>query len=157
MFFCCVIRWIILVNVFDRPFGPQTSKVHRSISSVEVCWLVFRVLIVVARWGILKNASWLKNISCLLGFLGFRWWVIWVRSFDSKIPIAVEMSAISLIVFGMVTIVVVCRVDIFVMVPIRTDAIIRRASGCVMFFVSLWVVWWVRGYSVIVNSMICVL
>lgn len=70
---------------------------------------------------------------------------------------AVEMSAISLIIFGIVTTVVVCRVDIFVAVPIRIDASIRRASECVMFFVSLWVVWWVRGCSVIVNSMICVL
>lgn len=145
------------MSVLDRPLGPQASRVHRSISSVEVCWLVFRVLIVRARCGILKNASWLKNTPCLLGFLGFRWRVIWVRSFDSKIPMAVEMSAISLIIFGIVTTVVVCRVDIFVAVPIRIDVSIRRASGCVMFFVSLWVVWWVRGYSVIVNSIICVL
>lgn len=59
--------------MFDRPFGPQLSRVHRSISSVEVCWLVFSVFIVRARWGILKNASWLKNMFCLLGVFGVEW------------------------------------------------------------------------------------
>lgn len=58
--------------MFDRPFGPQLSIVQRSISSVDICWLIFSVLIVRVRWGMLKKASWLKNRFCLLGFFGLR-------------------------------------------------------------------------------------
>lgn len=45
------------MSVFDRPFGPQLSMAHRSISSVDICWLIFSVFIVMVRWGVLKNAS----------------------------------------------------------------------------------------------------
>lgn len=58
---------------FDSPFGPQFSRVHRSISSVVVCWLVFSAFIVVVRCGMLKNASWLKNRLILLSFFGVVW------------------------------------------------------------------------------------
>lgn len=54
-----------------------------------------------------------------------------VRSFDSKIPIMEAISAISLIVFGIVVVGVICRVEIFVRVPIRIDASIRRDSGLI--------------------------
>lgn len=57
MFLCCVDRTVSWVNVFLRPFGPQFSKAHRSMSSVEIRWLDFSMYIVTARWGILKNAN----------------------------------------------------------------------------------------------------
>lgn len=60
------------MSVFDRPFGPQFSMAQRSISSVDICWLIFSVFIVIIRWGVLKNASWLKNRLCLFDFLGLR-------------------------------------------------------------------------------------
>lgn len=60
------------------------------------------------------------------------------RSFDSIIPSKVAVSAIYLMVFGIVIIVVVCRVEIFVMVPIKIDINIRRANGLIIVFVSLW-------------------
>lgn len=79
------------------------------------------------------------------------------RSFDSMIPVSVATSAVSLIVFGMVTIVVGCRVEIFVRVPARIVITVSRIIGLVMFFVSLLVVWLVRGCPARVDSMICVL
>lgn len=45
------------MNVLLRPLGPQYSRAHRSISSVEICWLDFSILIVMVRCGMLKNAS----------------------------------------------------------------------------------------------------
>lgn len=78
-------------------------------------------------------------------------------SFDNRIPIIVAVSAISLIDFGIVVIVVICRVEAFVSVPIRIDASTSRISGLTIAFVSLWVLWWVRGYPVIVVSIIFVL
>lgn len=62
-----------MVSVFDNPLGPQVSIDQRSINSVEVCWLIFITLIVMARWGVLKKASWLKNSFGVLGFCGFKW------------------------------------------------------------------------------------
>lgn len=56
MFFCCVEMWISGISVFDRPVGPQFSSVQRSISSVEVSWLIFNMFVVMVRCGILKNA-----------------------------------------------------------------------------------------------------
>lgn len=35
--------------MFDRPFGPQFSIAHKSISSVDICWLIFSMFIVKAR------------------------------------------------------------------------------------------------------------
>lgn len=58
--------------MFDRPFGPQFSMAHKSISSVDICWLIFSMLIVMVRWGMLKKASWLKNRFCLLSFFSLR-------------------------------------------------------------------------------------
>lgn len=52
-------------------------------------------------------------------------------------PVRVAISAVSLIVFGMVVIVVVCNVEIFVKVPARIDIVISRDKGETMFFVSL--------------------
>lgn len=43
--------------VFDKPLGPQFSRVQRSINSVESCWLALRVFIVISRCGMLKKAS----------------------------------------------------------------------------------------------------
>lgn len=145
MFFCCVDKWIMGVSVFVRPFGPQISKVHRSISSVEVFWLVFSVLIVAVRCGMLKKASWLKKRLRVLGFCGFERLIVLVKSLYSKTPIRVAISATSLIVFGIVIVVVVCSVEIFVMVPARIDIIISRDRGLAMVFVSLLVLWFVRG------------
>lgn len=61
------------------------------------------------------------------------------KSFDKMMPVRVAISAISLIDFGIVIVVVVCRVEIFVSVPIRIDASIRRVNGLIVVFVSLWV------------------
>lgn len=63
----------------------------------------------------------------------------------------------SLVVFGIVIVVVVCRVEIFIMVPTRMDVNIRRVSGLIVCVVSLCVLWRVRGCPVIVIIMICVL
>lgn len=123
--------------MFDRPLGPQFSIDHRSISSVEVCWLIFSVFIVRVRCGMLENASWLKKTLCLLGVFGFEWWVMNNRSLDSKIPSRVAVRAIYLMVFGIETTFVVCRVEIFVRVPMKIDISIRRVNGLVMVFVSL--------------------
>lgn len=35
--------------LFDNPFGPRYSSVHRSISSVDTCWLNFNVFIGIER------------------------------------------------------------------------------------------------------------
>lgn len=59
------------------------------------------------------------------------------RSFDSRIPVRVANNAISLIDFGIVVIVVICRVEAFVSVPTKVDASIRRVSGLITAFVSL--------------------
>lgn len=79
------------------------------------------------------------------------------RSFDNTTPTMVAISAINLISFGIVVIVVVCSVEIFVMVPTRIVASVNRISGLVRVFVSLWVLWLVRGCPVIVVNIICVL
>lgn len=79
------------------------------------------------------------------------------KSFDSRIPVRVAISAMSLIGFGIVVIIVFCRVEAFVIVPIKTDASIRRVSGLIIAFVSPWVLWRVRGCPVMVVSIICVL
>lgn len=59
------------------------------------------------------------------------------RSFDSRIPVRVAINAMSLIDFGIVVIVVVCRVEAFVSVPTKIDVSIRRVSGLIIAFVSL--------------------
>lgn len=102
MFFCCVERRISWVNVFDRPLGPKFSRVQRSISSVEICWLDFSVFIVRARWGMLKNASWLKNRLVVCSFLGGKAKVVCARSFDKVIPRIVIISAMSFTIMGIV-------------------------------------------------------
>lgn len=79
------------------------------------------------------------------------------RSFDNRTPIIVAISAMNLIDFGIVVIVVICSVEAFVMVPIRIVVSVSRISGLVIVLVSLWVLWLVRGYPVIVVSIICVL
>lgn len=62
--------------VFVSPLGPQVSNVHKSINSVEVFWLVLSILIVEVRCGVLKKASWLRNVLGVLGVLGFKWLVV---------------------------------------------------------------------------------
>uniref|UniRef100_A0A2H6MXS9 Uncharacterized protein n=1 Tax=Micrurus carvalhoi TaxID=3147026 RepID=A0A2H6MXS9_9SAUR len=106
MFFCCVERWINGISDLDSPLGPQFSKVHRSMSSIQVCWLVFNVVIVMARWGKLKKASWLKKVVSVFGFFGGEWWVMRRWSFDMIAPISVAINAESLIVLGIVVSVV---------------------------------------------------
>lgn len=69
----------------------------------------------------------------------------------------VAISAMNLIDFGIVVIVVICSVEAFVTVPIRIVVSVSRISGLVIVLVSLWVLWLVRGYPVIVVSIICVL
>lgn len=81
----------------------------------------------------------MKKRFCLLGFCGPIEREMCHRSLDRRIPAVVAISAISLIVLGMVTVVVVCRVEIFVMVPIMIDANVSRESGLVMVIVSWWV------------------
>lgn len=58
------------------------------------------------------------------------------RSIDRIIPVRVIISALSLIVFGIVKIVVVCSVDSLVMVPIRIDPRVKRRMGLIGGFVS---------------------
>lgn len=43
---------------------------QRSISSVDSCWLDLRMLEGIVRWGMLKNASWLKNREGVHSFCG---------------------------------------------------------------------------------------
>lgn len=78
------------------------------------------------------------------------------RSFDSATPRMVAVSAIYLIVFGIVIVVVVCRVEILVSVPTIIDVNISRISGLIMAVVSFGL-WRVRGNPVIVSRIICVL
>lgn len=60
-----------------------------------------------ARWGILKNASWLKNRLIVCSFLGGIEEEMRKRSFDRMIPVIVIVSAISLVIIGIVVIGVV--------------------------------------------------
>lgn len=62
--------------VLDRPVGPQFSNVQRSISSMEVCWLIFSVSIVKDRCGMLKKASWFRKRLSFFIFLGDVWYVM---------------------------------------------------------------------------------
>lgn len=58
------------------------------------------------------------------------------KSVDSMIPVRVIISAVSLIVFGIVCIVVVCRVESLVIVPTKIDPRVSRRMGLVGAFVS---------------------
>lgn len=58
------------------------------------------------------------------------------RSIASMIPMRVTISALNLMVFGMVIVVVVCRADSFVIVPIKIDPNVRRIIGLVGALVS---------------------
>lgn len=67
------------------------------------------------------------------------------------------ISAVSLMVFGIVIVVVVCNVEIFVRVPAKTDISMSRSRGLIITFVSLWGLRLVRGCPVNVSKMIFVL
>lgn len=121
---------------FVSPFGPQFSSVHRSTSSVEICWLIFNVLIGIVRCIVLKNASWLKNELIVFGFCGGWWGCINIKSVDIITPSIVISSAPILIVFGIVMMVVVCSVESLVMVPTKIDPIVSRMIGLIGIFVS---------------------
>lgn len=82
---------------------------------------------------------------------------MWSKSFDNIIPVRVAISAISLMVFGMVIVGVICSVEIFVTVPIIIDIAINRDSGLIVGFVSLLGLWFIRGYPVSVRRSIFVL
>lgn len=58
------------------------------------------------------------------------------KSVDNTIPARVIISAVSLIVFGIVCIVVVCRVESLVIVPMKIDPRASRRIGLVEVFVS---------------------
>lgn len=84
----------------------------------------------------MKNASWLKKRFSVFGFCRICLVDKKNRSVDSKIPTSVMISAVSLMVVGIVYVVVVCRVESFVMVPTRIEPIVSRRIGFVGAFVS---------------------
>lgn len=84
----------------------------------------------------MKNASWLKKRFNVFGFCGVCLADKNSKSIDSMIPARVMISAASLIVFGMVCIVVVCKVESLVIVPTKIDPRVSRRMGLVGGFVS---------------------
>lgn len=84
----------------------------------------------------MKNANWLKKRFNVFGFCGVCLVDKNNKSVDSIIPVRVMISAVSLMVFGMVCIVVVCRVESLVIVPTKIDPRVSRRMGLVGLFVS---------------------
>lgn len=103
------------------------------------------MVIVIARWGRLKKASWLKKIGSVFVFFGEEWRVIRRWSLDTIIPVSVAISADSLIILGIVGNAVFCSTVSLVRVPAKMVMIVSRIRGLIMLLVSLWVLCLVRG------------